>query len=1778
MSGVGPSPRKPPGVVGRVSPERHTDTVTSEVAPRLHSPLEKRVASGFLANIINRHQERERSCSPSPSPLTPSPSPLSSSRQFSFPTTNTLPERHSPEPSSLVVSMTVVAGEPVSVPPRNVNRGPSGVITATRAESSQRESTLGTKDSAIGDGPTQLALADSEKAAETRGDGCSPLPILEGCGHPVQNRAAAECSLPSGEEDLMARLVSPTSPRGLQSPLVPVALSTLRQDETESGRISCMSDISCSSFEYESFQTMYNDVSPVAPPIVHHTQAPPIAPPTTQPTQTPSTTQTTVAPPANVHLLQDGQTPPTDTTSTHDRVLPAVAPMLDLSASSISPQLGAQAPTDAEVLPKLETVPGSDGHEVKSSSSLPTDANRASTGSLSASGSYRPLSTVPGVPIVTRLGSSSNLSDSTSGSDSRGKRTKKETTRRRSGSGTRAKHDAKSRTEKVKGQKSRDLQKKSSSTANTPEVTRRSKLGVPADDLGRTLSETALPPHNVSSTADKPPLRVNTLKSAAKLSPQRLSSASFRSGLVGGIAAPGRDVYSGDSGVGFDQVSMPNLCTANVTGAGSDGREGSPENLGWGSLKKQQAKAKSSSLKRFSLSMKNLVGVGAGKEKGTKATSWQFAPMSGSEVSLVSSGADSELQLLSMEEREAIASDIEIAPGASSLDHWLRSEGTPVLEVVESGIAAESNSDDDYQTASESESAGDYIRSSVSIISVPSDTLAREAGYQPKPTVPPAGAAKPPVNDPPLTFSAPQRLSVSTVEPAKLKASAKEQDKSVKDQKSKSKASKAEKGAKGAKSSRRLPLLGKKKETASRGSDPKKDTAVAKKKDSSSAKPAKKTSSPAKPRNEPRKDSPTSRTTGAVSVSPARGSPGASRPGSSHSVSSLESSPSGKLSPLVAKPLRSPTSSFRTSASSSPGSSFHTPASRSPNTSFRTSTSRSPTASFRTSTSLSPHSSFRTATTLSPSGSFRTNSPTAKTRVSPSVTPPPSSGYRIDSPLAKKSYPLSKTVKMEARAAERNSPQAAGSPKFSRFAQARVPVRKPTVSTSRAKSPNKPSASGSSLAERVERIREQRKAEKKGGLKKLSLSEGTRPLSAPGSPQAKSRSLSTSSAQSVLSQTTSSIGHSHSPTPSSPLTPGRRRKFGLSLHVTPGINVIESPINLSQSTSTEDTPRKQSTQQHEPAAAAATAAVASATATDSKSKEMDIDSLLTSVGRKLDMLQMPDSDTTGHGTGESDTAEAVLGVLEPLSSESQSTTSLVTLDSAEGLGEGSRPDLATMPASVFTISPSHSRQSSLDIDVERIPSPSNALTDGIHSAHGSTGSAPLLVPPPRPNVAVSPLHKARKVVQSGKITETGFTSTSGSTDSTRPTPSIVKVTASNSPAPAKQRVIPIVDTPATSSGRSSQALSSNKATPSTRAVVGKVGIATSSKVPVRRTLSPQTKSEPKLPSSPQHGFTAARPPKPPVGRLTKHTSDQGLLAGKGTPPSSPARTSRSSVDKAPVAGVTSMTGMRRPVSGSVMRKSTLNDFESEKVTGPKSAAPVSKKSPAASQPSVRAGGAQAKKTSIGGGILRKTSSMDTAVLKKTSNPLQQGSSVRHSVKSKSTVTRPHLAVVTPRKGSVPQLQGSLSRDSRHGSIGPSSGRRSMRRTSSGDIPKNKPIKPGTTATLRRGDRRSSQSSLNASMRVKTGMARPQSASTTNVRNSVATRSMRISRSSVGRKSVSGTATLPRGLTLSQRATPPSSSGASIHASPARKSLKKTSSKGDVFSVFDQISAKAQGSM
>lgn len=1837
------------GLPGRVevSPKMQHSNITNEVFPLRSSPLSKRVASEIITGVVARHQERENSCTPSPSPLTPSPSPHSTEcKIFSFTTDSTRSSKSSPsttvtatiaESSAPVTSnvpevalpVTTTAGRSLATPEMGVTTDDGTVLLATATMTLGEDSSVYSR---------KLNHANSLNTVPS--DRSATCLTMERHEHVEDNSNVEKSSLDDElnacgdgtllDDDftggtLLEHCSSSSSPRPLHSPLLPAVVSALRQDEPDSGRLSRMSDASSSSFEYESFQTGYKQFPSTDAPHDCESQAPPTDTTITCGAQSPLAAQalSTDSQPA---IVCDILIPSPDLSSCQGH-LPSS--LLDLAASSSCPELGAtphvasslhaeantnslSVASQSSAVDSVKLSPSS----IDNSVSTPTLPSTSSSATPAASG-YRPLSSVPGVPIVTRLGGPIVKSNSL---QKQGRRIKRDVGKQTAKSDTNSKQTAKAYGGQLKAKRSQGLQKWSQSAQNVSEVTSRPQLSVSSQDVSHVLSETSLPPSSSKPAAGIPSLTRSAPRSSTK-SLQRLNSGSLHSGASSGsVDASLHDFHAGmeftdlhpggGGGVGFNQVSMPNL---------SDPSFGSTTSLGTtvnsmgdtktGSLRRKATKQTPSPLKRFSISMMNLVGIGSGK--GTKTTSWHFSSgqVSASETTSLSSRPSSALEVLGSEECNTISYGVEVAPDAINLDNWLNREESSVLKVSESGISpGQSDSDDEYHTASENESSSDYVHSSVSILTKPCDITTRQAGYTTKVhTDFPTTATTPDcqnqaevvMHNESLTPSAPKMSS------SKVSVSTKEAVKS--DGASATKTKKTEK------SSRKLAVLVRKKDNSNTKASKRVTAPVA----SPAAVPKRRelpTSTPGKkgmakdpifrgesPKSSPktirktspnvtpplgspkvaRKRSPTAtpplgspasvRKMPHSAISP-RSSPGVSRSGSSTSRSSLESPLSGKLSPLATNSSRSPNSSFRTSTmKSSPSSSRkQKQTTRSPNSSSHLSTTNasigSQSITNKKQSSSTAHSGHQTSSA----------SPTAAAKVSRNsdIKAKPQEWHNVEEAIVEEE--------------EDSSLQSTNSgSSFSRFSRDRKPVRKTSVSVEHA-------------SERVDYHRQRSKDEKVGALKKISLSRRPERFLPPlESPTRKPRSNSIPNLQTTKPLTPTPAIHlsptSPHLTPPSPQTPERRRRLGLSLHSTPGIDVMESPIRTPLSSSSETTPRKLSVQ----------LPTASATNT-ATSAPLDIDSLQQKLGKLQDVTIQSASDATGFmaRTSDQNTAGAA-AIFDFLSSDSYSSTTLATVGASSDLGEENRPDIATMPASIFSVgSPSHSAQSSFDFDVEEMRSPSNLLSTSVTSGNVPGSTAPLSSRWPKGNTTSS-LHHAKKVAF--QPDDDGISPGTSTLDIT---PAEAKGSVSTGKFPAKQRVNAMQQVDLASSRQKdaaaissvSSVLKPSKGTRSMSSLAsevdgeGELQLAhaatssahqnTQSKGSHQHALSSQSKSDSKLVGrNPTKQFTSSRPPKPPtVNRL--RLSDAGTLTVRETPPCSPALPSETVTQdktRTPVAGVTSATGMKRPVgsaSAQQERRSTTAGLSPSATTGSVAAGP--RRASAAESKlgsSMRAKGkkvsaaAKGKEPASGSTTFRKTPSVDETASRKSSSALGVQPSARRSMKVRSSVARPQSAVTAQRKGSTPH--GTLTRDSH------ASGRRSMRRSSSGDLMKNKPIRPGSSATLRR-ERRPSQASSNLSMRsVKSGTTmRPHSASVISARNSVATRSMRLPRlSSAGRKSISsGTSTLPRGLGLTRHATPPSSSEAGLHASPTRKSLKRSSIKGDVFAVFDQISAEAKGQM
>lgn len=581
---------------------------------------------------------------------------------------------------------------------------------------------------------------------------------------------------------------------------------------------------------------------------------------------------------------------------------------------------------------------------------------------------------------------------------------------------------------------------------------------------------------------------------------------------------------------------------------------------------------------------------------------------------------------------------------------------------------------------------------------------------------------------------------------------------------------------------------------------------------------------------------------------------------------------------------------------------------------------------------------------------------------------------------------------------------------------------------------------------------------------------------------------------------------------------------------------------------------------------------------------LDVNELLSTVGEKLDLLSVsPPVSETG-SSSDSDNRkgtklmhkpvpESDLGPKPAVLKETKSKPKPKLLP-AEPLPFSppptSPPPLASMPVDIFapfspspTSSATHSRQSSYDISEVRPPSPIPQITitpenSPIFSRRkpGETTAATS----DKPKVELHSILK--KSVSISHVTP--------------PLAKSVKVKLSTMDAPEKQKVVPLKTTlsgkltPAKhlpTKGRVSPSPSSPVATRKTDNVVQKslpsTGKAT--RVPLETTPPSYRRV-----SSP---FTSSLPPRPPSIRKNVSESHVRRVSSSEKPVSTPVDRTKPST---------------RPLSASPLRSSMRKT--SAGVVSSLATTPVNTVKPRASVPSIDTKSSPARsslrtsknsthavpKHSAGVGTTESGPSDRKVVATKSATNLmpirREGSARRLSMRAKSSQLRP-MSSTTPRKGSVSSIS---SKDSRGSG---SSIRQSMRRVSSGDVLVRKMIKPGASATLTR-ERKISQGGMNlsASMRLpKSGTnPRPRSGSVF-VRNTNATMSLRTTKTPTFSRRVS-MGTLPRTSTLGRKPTPPSSVAGSIQSSPARLSMRRKSSAKDVFAVFDQISADAQGSM
>ena len=812
------------------------------------------------------------------------------------------------------------------------------------------------------------------------------------------------------------------------------------------------------------------------------------------------------------------------------------------------------------------------------------------------------------------------------------------------------------------------------------------------------------------------------------------------------------------------------------------------------------------------------------------------------------------------------------------------------------------------------------------------------------------------------------------------------------------------------------------------------------------------------------------------------------------------------------------------------------------------------------------------------------------------VSPAPNSPRGRAKTTSDFSQSLSSTSTPSLSSSSSNGPSS-----FSRFSKGRVPIRKTSVS----KSPRAAEPLKSSLSERVERIKQQRRTESLSISKPITVRKS--PISSPVTSQ---RAISTSklpsisqspkSGSPVTSRRTVSVSKSpvisRTHSNSSPVPPRGSHAVSKSPVVSTTPPNSSSPLPLRRTISSAKSPSRtppKTTPTGGRKLATSSSPVpktkaAKGTEIQTKNKKklapkpnriapmppqvkatdvsVDIDSLLTSVGQRLDMLEVsPSSETPESDVSKSDIQNGTR--ILPLESE-LSPSPVPASSRAEN--PISPPSIASMPAFVFSAaSPLHSRQSSYDVD----PNPPT-----------QEGSPPEIFL--TPNTSPQPPRRANKDSSHQKPDATPLPVSNVKKQRKSPILGILRrKTAPGPPSAASSRPqAAAVSTEKASVNKLPRAKTPSP-TPQRREVsTGKRPISTSTVCP----LGPSVKSDSNLPvqrtSSSSHApsFTAALPPKPPS--MKKNTSESVLPSSSRRIAPSPPAGGRSK----PTGGERSTTNLTRPTGGTALRSSQRRSTQSTVSSSSSSSSGVKSK---LSTPSLLDPKGSLSRSSIRASGRKKTSTVspkhfpkagDKALGSKSAVSLPRSSPERASSrgsKSVASLTRPSSAsAASSRRVSSNAHSTSLSQDAGGKPSTGSPGRRSMRRVSSGEIIPKK-IKPAASGTLNRRERRQSggSSTLNRllSGSKSGGAIRPQSAST--VRGTAANKSMRLSRTESKRKII-GSGTLPRNSTLTRMATPPSSVAGSVQSSPGRLSMRRSQSGKDVFAVFDQISAEAQGSM
>ena len=750
---------------------------------------------------------------------------------------------------------------------------------------------------------------------------------------------------------------------------------------------------------------------------------------------------------------------------------------------------------------------------------------------------------------------------------------------------------------------------------------------------------------------------------------------------------------------------------------------------------------------------------------------------------------------------------------------------------------------------------------------------------------------------------------------------------------------------------------------------------------------------------------------------------------------------------------------------------------------------------------------------------------------------------------------------------ERNSGR--GHVQFTRFTKERVPIRKRNTTSPRSLTPSSASSSprsssrapsrlsvgsNSSLDSRSRTPTNQSMAEKSEQAKPQRKSDvqGVTPVSknihqgSSSSPLATKRAVSTSSTPSLTK--VASKTPPRTPPQKSPVvgaSPPRKRRIGLS-----DPSPISSPISVRKTNGVSSSPKaspktdKKVVTKNGRSPKVSKGRVSTNQKRDSE-MGLDVSNLLASVGEKLLNVSPPPSET-GSSSKSKLILESDLGpkpaVLKNGDSKPQPT--IEPLSFSPPLT--SPPALASMPADVFApfspTSSTHSRQSSFDgYDVQPSSTTPQIVITPENSPILSRRNPGGRAAPEQSSAAktIEPLHKSiMKKTVSQKTTSHG----------TPPSVRAVKVKVVQ--VAEKQKIVTLKTNKTQEEHSCSKGSTPHSPVPTSK--YGK-GLKTAQKdlpsaknttpVPLEKTPSNRRVSAP---------FTSSLPPIPPSSRKDTPVTSAGKV-------NTVERPAPSSVQD------TKMSSRFSPLRLS-KRKSIATVTSNAATAASKSRSSISAINTSSLRSSKRNMDTSGKQEGIRGPrgqkIVASKSATNVTTLKKDSTFPR-----RKSLRLKpSTLLRPTSATSTH------SVSSTGSKDSR-GST-PST-RQSMRRVSSGEVLVRKMIKPGASATLTR-ERRPSQAAgvnLNASMRLP--KSRPRSGSLFS-RGSPATMSLKVRNppNIIGHRLSTGT--LPR--MSSRKATPPLSVSGAIQSSPARLSMRRASSAKEVFAVFDQISADAQGSM